>query len=436
MISSLPDGILHHILSHFSTDEVVRLSLLSTRWKYLWTSIPNLDFSDRLVDFTFKSSDEYLDYHNPKRVQNFQNFVDRVLSHHGTSNIHEFHLDCTGIYCGSRFETWISTLSKHKLGELVLRVGGDTFTLPNFLAISESLTVLELNNSSDVLVPSSICFPNLKILHFIFVLFHGDKSTQEVSFSFPVLEEFKMFDCNWLEIRTVNIYAPTLKKLNLGGSKYSSGLYESEVKMDAMNIMALSILGRICHDYRLIYLPSLFEASVDVGRSSENKRLVKCFASLNHVKNLTLSDRCIKNLFTSDIFNSLQVFSSLISLTVTRRSNNAFSPKHLIKLLCYMPNIECLVIELNSGDHDDDADRSWTHETVPQCSLLNLKSVEIIHFSGSENEQGLIAYLLVRTLEKMIISFNLHWDDTERDKIVADLLILPRGSEGTQIILR
>ncbi|CAI9292395.1 unnamed protein product [Lactuca saligna] len=44
MFSKLPNHILNLILSGLpSTEEVIRTSILSTRWRYLWTSVPSID---------------------------------------------------------------------------------------------------------------------------------------------------------------------------------------------------------------------------------------------------------------------------------------------------------------------------------------------------------------------------------------------------------
>lgn len=46
-ISELPDAVPCHILSFPSTKHVASTSVLSTRWKNICVSFPNLDFSDR-----------------------------------------------------------------------------------------------------------------------------------------------------------------------------------------------------------------------------------------------------------------------------------------------------------------------------------------------------------------------------------------------------
>ncbi|KAK3142541.1 hypothetical protein QOZ80_4BG0347900 [Eleusine coracana subsp. coracana] len=42
-LSSLPDGLLHHIMSFMKARQVVQTCVLSTRWRHLWRSVPCLD---------------------------------------------------------------------------------------------------------------------------------------------------------------------------------------------------------------------------------------------------------------------------------------------------------------------------------------------------------------------------------------------------------
>lgn len=63
--SSLPDELIHQILSCFDTKFAVQTSLLSSRWKPIWKSMPWLNFSSSKFDTLHK----------------FSKFVTHVLSH-------------------------------------------------------------------------------------------------------------------------------------------------------------------------------------------------------------------------------------------------------------------------------------------------------------------------------------------------------------------
>ncbi|KAF7116812.1 hypothetical protein RHSIM_RhsimUnG0013000 [Rhododendron simsii] len=75
IISSLPENVLHHILSFLSTKDAIRSSVLSTKWKYLWTSIANIDLKE-----TYHLARE-------KEDGSFLDFVERVLLLHDASDI-------------------------------------------------------------------------------------------------------------------------------------------------------------------------------------------------------------------------------------------------------------------------------------------------------------------------------------------------------------
>lgn len=71
IISNLPESVLTHILSFLPTKYAVRTSVISTKWKDMWTKVTNLHFDDTLL-----SSKK-----NMTRRAYFMNFVDRVLLH-------------------------------------------------------------------------------------------------------------------------------------------------------------------------------------------------------------------------------------------------------------------------------------------------------------------------------------------------------------------
>ncbi|KAJ0462859.1 putative F-box-like domain superfamily protein [Helianthus annuus] len=63
-LSSLPDGLIHKILYFISIKHAIQTSVLSSRWRFLWTSMPFLNFSRD--DFS--------------KLPKFSKFVTHVLS--------------------------------------------------------------------------------------------------------------------------------------------------------------------------------------------------------------------------------------------------------------------------------------------------------------------------------------------------------------------
>ncbi|PIA57988.1 hypothetical protein AQUCO_00500132v1 [Aquilegia coerulea] len=89
-LSSLPEPILHHILSFLDMKHVVQTSILSTRWRYLWVSLPFLSFDHAVFLRCLESCSPIYPY------KKFVDFVDQVLFHRNNSIIQKFKLkdDC------------------------------------------------------------------------------------------------------------------------------------------------------------------------------------------------------------------------------------------------------------------------------------------------------------------------------------------------------
>ncbi|PRQ17700.1 putative F-box domain-containing protein [Rosa chinensis] len=75
-ISELPDAILCHILSFFSTREAVKTSILSHRWKNVWASVPNLDFDEYELAYVFRTLPQPVRYESDW----FAQFVNRTCT--------------------------------------------------------------------------------------------------------------------------------------------------------------------------------------------------------------------------------------------------------------------------------------------------------------------------------------------------------------------
>ncbi|KAI7988153.1 FBD-associated F-box protein [Camellia lanceoleosa] len=69
-ISTLPDPLLVHILSFLPTKYAVGTSVLSSRWKHIWASVPNLDFNEWEIFSPFALW---------KHDFSFMNFINRIV---------------------------------------------------------------------------------------------------------------------------------------------------------------------------------------------------------------------------------------------------------------------------------------------------------------------------------------------------------------------
>jgi hypothetical protein len=148
-ISSLPDGVLSHILSFLPTKTTVQTSILSNRWHHIWKHSSVLYFTE----FT----DEY--YHHryeDKRSELFTSFVVMVNSVlnllHNPRRIRKMTLLCFFSLFKDKFReysvnNWIQSVIGPHLEELDLslvkdRPGPDYFKLPQTLFTSPNLVSL------------------------------------------------------------------------------------------------------------------------------------------------------------------------------------------------------------------------------------------------------------------------------------------------------
>lgn len=129
-ISSLPNLVLVCILSFLPTKWGIATSILSTRWKHLWASVPIMVF-DSLV------------YNDPELTGRFMNFVDGALFLHDLSSIQRFGIKCSKKIDMSRLNAWITVLIRRHIQEIDVSTK-KCLKLPIDLFTCKSLVVLKL----------------------------------------------------------------------------------------------------------------------------------------------------------------------------------------------------------------------------------------------------------------------------------------------------
>uniref|UniRef100_A0A2N9I8T2 F-box domain-containing protein n=1 Tax=Fagus sylvatica TaxID=28930 RepID=A0A2N9I8T2_FAGSY len=162
-ISNLPYNVLRHILSFLPTKHAVGTSILSTKWKNLWTSVPNLDFEDDLLLQGRRPGNESI---GDLRVS-FLSFVDRVLILHNAPHIHRFRLKCGQNFKSSHVNAWIYAALLRYAQELDLCVPMKNYkSLHCDLFRSKSVVYLKLDEYNTELCEYKIVIdaPNLEYL--------------------------------------------------------------------------------------------------------------------------------------------------------------------------------------------------------------------------------------------------------------------------------
>lgn len=132
-ISTLPSNIIEAILLRLPVADAVRSSVLSSRWRYEWSTIPHLIFDKHSVPLSL----HYM----------LEKIVDQVLLLH-SGPIHKFSFDGSAyVEDFAVVDRWITVLSRNCLKELVLRFYPDRlYKLPSTLFFCKGIVTLELHD--------------------------------------------------------------------------------------------------------------------------------------------------------------------------------------------------------------------------------------------------------------------------------------------------
>ncbi|KAK8527170.1 hypothetical protein V6N13_085023 [Hibiscus sabdariffa] len=273
-ISSLPDEILCCILSLLPIEDAVQTSALSTRWRYLFASMPSL-----ALDFCY-----------PGRGKNFRKFVDRLLNSPDQVNLDRFRV--TGLSWkndSSRLYSWICNALNRCAKEIVVHCHKllRSPTLPAHLFTCDSLVTLELdifddvifprdvclpnlttlnlcnlNICSDIEAPTNFCLPNLKTLNIRKIVVSDVSVLVELISSCPVLEELDLELAEWPEnLSEISFHSSILKELILDIGDNDRD-FNRVVVIDAPNLVRFKYVGLIDEGLRLCIMNSLLHVTI------------------------------------------------------------------------------------------------------------------------------------------------------------------------------
>lgn len=432
-ISRMPDSVLCHILSFLPTEAAFRTSILSSRWKFVWTSLPNLMFNDKLCYSSSGTSEN-------DKLTRFENFVDRMLLSNSVS-INKFYLHCRKLRYLSRLKFWVELAIMRNVREIEVDLPvGETLDLPRCIYNSETLEILKLETDFVFKSPfSGICFPRVK-------KFHAEiHKPNMLDFSiWPVLEDLSiayLLDSRWNA--DISISSQTLKRLNLMIEAPVCSANELQAIIEAPKLESLHVKDYTLVSYLVSELHSLCDAHIDIYYSRKDPvrrdpvragRALGLLRKLTNLKSLYLSYDTIYVLgeayrhLDGAHQSFLPQFSNLSFLEVRIRD---YGWLVLPIIFNCSPNLEYFVLTMEGvNDPERYEEAGWIEpQFVPNCLQCNVKTIEILH--GDADALEAVKYLLKNcgSLDKMIFRYV----GKSSEELCKESLMFPRGSKTCEV---
>ncbi|KAI3753922.1 hypothetical protein L2E82_25987 [Cichorium intybus] len=408
--SNLPDCILHHILSFMPTKEAVKTSVLSTRWKNLWASVPNIDFDDGLLWARV--------YGRPRpEVSSFVKFVERVLQLRDASNMEKFRLSCFVCNNASKIHSWISYAIMHNVQELdlcLLKVDASVFPLSMF--DSTSFVILKIRMDCVIELSSHVSLPCLKTFHLSLVRFPNDDFTENLLSGCPFLEELVLIDCYLENLNNIVISSSTLKSVTIhdmssfGEINNPSGC---NINIDAENLTYFEYFGYLSNEILLNNTSSLVKTCIQISTPNEREtevawRAVGLLKQLQSVVYLRVSNHIMESLiFEDNMVHNSPVFPNLRHLALTMETGNyPFGGVMDLLYLCPVLQSICISEGFEHCMHVGENDPIWL--LIPICMSSCLKIVTFKNFHANDSEIYFLKCILkyARVLERMDIRWS------------------------------
>ncbi|KAJ0228954.1 F-box domain-containing protein [Hirschfeldia incana] len=451
-LSSLPDCLIFHVLLNLPTKDVVKTSLLSTRWKTLWKHVPGLD----------------LDTNDFKELDTFVTFVDNFLERNRGSSVQRFKLtyDTSDVVESNtgRVKRWLDAATWLKVKHLTVSDNSlhswDLVMSPTVYTCSSlvSLRLLGITLPN----PERVSLPSLKALVLILVEFTDERALENLISESPVLENFCIERSNFSDgIPILRVHSKSLLTFMHDWGYHEDHNEDRIVEIDAPMLTYLRISDCRTTSFIIKNTPSLVEADIDTVFDLISERwlgvvievqkgeMVRDFlVGISKVKDMTIASSTLEVIYDYSRYVQLPVFRNLYSLRVRFDS---YMWEMLPVFLEVCPNLKHLVVGTSENSEMEGIDviaRPWN-------LLSPLEHVDIErHLKGEALEMALVGYFLENSpnlrrlsvtlddslkkgesVTKLTISLEDDAPRKEESDIFIKLLSFPRLSSSCQIVV-
>ncbi|KAF8104560.1 hypothetical protein N665_0171s0064 [Sinapis alba] len=441
-ISELPECLLTQILTYLPTKQSVQTSVLSTRWKNLYLSVPGLDLDCSVAPYD--DADEEV-------LLSFLSSIDRLLEFSPESCLFKVKVKCKNTMM-DRFWGRIGTMINR--GTQHLDVESSTyyveegtvpypivFFMPTNLYTSRTLVYLKV--SSWGLVDSGFVFmPCLRFMHLEEVKWHlveeltllRDMDDYVVTYEeFMVIrlrsQSLKRFYMpplrngwngkSWVKC-TLEIDAPGLEHMSLGEDQFDSIVVKN---LTSLLLAELDIKFFVGFD--VIFNP------LNLANSNEIRDFLNGILSVRH---MIISAKTVKALEYYSQAEMIPKFNNLSRLQTVFHSNLL---QFLPAFLECCPNLKHLILKVV---HSEEMKEGLELIDVPRCVLSTLECVEIQEkLEWEEGKMKATSYFLGNSavLKKLILSPTAYNPrDVVESEICDKVNELTKRSPGCEIIIR
>ncbi|KAG7633249.1 F-box-like domain superfamily [Arabidopsis suecica] len=429
----LPDELLVEILSSLTTKQAVSTSLLSKRWKTLYSLVHNLDIDDYIL---FHREDGYHRY-RPDIQKSFEDFVERTLAFRG--HIKTFSLKSRELYAFGLgvdvVNRWICNALERGVSELHLCINSQ-FELPYKFFTSTTLVMLSLGRGIDCpRIPPDTSLPVLKILFLDSIRFKDDKFSDVFLAACPVLEELTIHDMNYPYV----ISSKSIKKLSLtiDNSYYNCLIHNhsSILRLDTPNVVDLYYSDLPRRKAPHCHLDSLAKVTLDLHYLRYGYQKVQNYANVKNiiseicnVKTLHLTSSAVEVISVCRK-DGLPVFNNLVELMFSSRKRHR---KVLPLLLERSPNLETLIL---SDLYRYTYGRRHRFVGIQIPANNKIKMLSFMQYQGSATELKHISHLLLKMecLEVVKVYLATEMNDLKKMQLTEDVVKLPAASSKVKI---
>ncbi|PQP92280.1 F-box/LRR-repeat protein [Prunus yedoensis var. nudiflora] len=409
-LNDLPQELLLHILTFLPTLDSIQTSLISQKWRPIWSRVPSLNFPFEL----FPSYEPPFDTR-----QFFAEFIDRVLILRSHSPIHTFRLSF--IYhdhYGSHVDSWVRSAITHlHARELHL----DFFIHKDFhdeetfnhrydfpFSVLRNGFVEKLGlTGCDLTLPAKVSTMRFCSIGSMYLdrVYLTDQIMSDLILDCPNLEALELQNC-WGH-HHLKICSTRLKKLVLGYF-YDSEIQETLV-IDCPNLFSISF--DCCAFDKLILknASSLVEFHVDmvhlIYRSYRYwSKVVRLLLQAPNVKHLNVQNWWFKFLTSKEDSFPKSFMLHNLNLLELRTGFTQYDLVGMAALLKLCPNLETMILEYLFKKRADESLSEELLNKPVELSMPSLKQVTMNAYTGTEDEFNFMKILIGQgvVLEKIV----------------------------------